>query len=146
MQPSAVLAVALLALIPVTFDPGGYAPLRSGEMDFGGIWEVLGFALLMAQPAVVIHRASAIGWGGLLAWGALCALAGLDPIHPGSGPPERRLGFLALVILAMAFWLGQNSFGYRRWLVRGVVVGLAGTGVYSVLELLGLAPAQLSTT
>ncbi|MDP3984390.1 MAG: O-antigen ligase family protein, partial [Acidimicrobiia bacterium] len=141
-----VLALAgLIVMSLVAFDPGGFAPFGPSKWTVVTVGVLLGTAMLFGQQSLRFHRVSTICWGGFLIWGALSAALGIDPIHAWIGTPERHLGLLTWMLFALAFFLGQNSFGEQALLMRAAVLGLAGMGIYTAVELTGAAPVVLGT-
>ena len=140
---------ALAALIPATvlaFDPAGFAP-------FGPIkWTVVtSLTLVLATTALgsgrlEIERSSGFAWVVFLAWGVLASLFAVDRIHTWIGTPDRHLGLAAWALFAIAFFGGQAAREPAgvRLVVRAFTIALAGLGVYSVFELIGLAPVDLA--
>jgi O-antigen ligase len=145
-RPHAWVAGFLLAALPLAFDPGGYAPFGPVKWGLVTAGVVVAAGLLLGAGRVHLHRASAVGWLGVLVWGTVSALVGLDPVHAFIGTPERHLGLIAMVLFGLAFVVGLNSLPERRLLAGGATIGLAGMGVYAGAELMGTKPVDLAVT
>lgn len=143
---AAWLAGALLAGTLAAFDPGGFAA-------FGPVKWALATTLTLALAAAVLagpgqaalHRESAYGWVAFLAWGALAAAWGVDPLHAWLGTPDRHLGWLAWTLFGLAYATGQqlDDPGSRRVVLRAAVGAALAVGGYALAEIAGLEPVEL---
>lgn len=140
-----VVAVGLVAWA-LAVDPWGLRPFTTLR------WPLLGATVLIA---------AAIGWRvrppvprairglglALLAWLALAAAVGVDPLHAWLGHPQRHLGVVAWVVLVLAFRVGTVMCRppALRVLGRGVMVSLVVVGAGAALELAGWSVAGAAT-
>lgn len=137
-----VLAVLIVGS-GVGFDPWGWAAF--GPVKWLIVTTLLSLAVtgLTTQSSIAVNRRSALVWAGFLGWGVMAGLFALDPVYAWIGTPDRHLGLLAWCLFAVAFLAGQTVASTLRPLLRAVVVATLGIGVYSMLELVGVAPIEL---
>ena len=144
--PTTITLAVLVVAATVAFDPWGYAP-------FGPVkWVVVATLVLVAsvlavRSGVSVHRTTALGWGGFLVWAGIAAVFAVDPLHAWIGTPDRRFGWLAWVLCAVAFLAAQQSGGRadRRIVLRAAVVATAAMAGYAVLEIAGIELAGVTS-
>jgi O-antigen ligase len=139
---------ALVVAAVLAFDPGGWTPFTPAKW-----WLVsaIGFGLaagLALTGRVRVEPRSALIWLGLLAWLAVTAAFGVDPVYAWTGTPERHLGFAAWVLFALLFLAGQQFQTVRDAapVIGGCIVGAAGITAYTVVELLDAEPVDLAAS
>ena len=128
-------AVVLGAVVAV--DPDGWYPFGPAK------WWVVSTAIVAAAAvagrdrAVVGSLARSRRRGPvLLVWLAVAAALGRDPLYAWIGTPERHLGWITWVLLALSCWVGTalaERAALVRW-TRWVVVAAAWCGVYVLVE------------
>ncbi|MEM8905011.1 MAG: O-antigen ligase family protein [Actinomycetota bacterium] len=138
-------AGALVVGSVVAVDPGGFAPfgpLRWTVVVLGGLLLVLS----TLRGRILVDRVTAMAWVVLLGWLGLAAVRGIDPVHVWWGTPERRLGWLSWLLLALVFLAGQQlrSAADLRLLSRSAVMATGALGAWSAFELVGLAPVDVA--
>lgn len=127
--------VVLLPVDPVGWDP--FVPLRHALLvpsllALVAIW-------LATTPHWPRHRIGSL-WAGFVAWLFLATASGADRVPAWIGTPERRLGFLAWVLLGASCLIGAStSAEERRWFVRSIAASLVVVAGYTVLEACSLA-------
>src|SRR3989304_1785325 len=97
------------------------------------------FAVPDSNPAQRMTLRGLAVFGG----GVMAGRFARDPVYAWIGTPDRHLGLLAWCLFAVAFLAGQAVASTLRPLLRAVVVATLGIGVYSMLELVGVAPIEL---
>ena len=126
----------------MVFDPFGWAA-------FGPLkWAVVSTLSLAAAATMWLlpfrhHPPTTIAWGAFLAWGAICAGFGLDPLYAWIGTPDRHLGWATWAIFGLVFLVGQNLAQDQRVLARAATMAIAGVSLYGLLELAGRPPVDL---
>lgn len=133
----AALVIASTAVV----DPWGLAPFGPAR------WTAVTVATLAAAAAlagrrVAVRRAPTLAWLFLLGWMLLATVRAVDPLHAWVGTPDRRLGWLAWALFALAFLCGQalTADGEARLVVRAAALGAGVLGLYSVAEVAGVLP------
>lgn len=141
-------AVWLAAVMAI--DPSGWYPFGPAK------WLAVSVAVMVAVTwALWIGRRACIDrpvglvivWliGGLLAWLALAAALGRDPLYAWTGTPERRLGLLTWLLLAAIGWVGACLDARERWMVRRwAVVAAVWCGGYALVERFAGRPVDYS--
>jgi O-antigen ligase/Tfp pilus assembly protein PilF len=145
--PASAWALAALVVASVAvFDPAGWAAFGPVKWAAVTTLTLLAAALLAFQGPFPIHRGSAFAWAAFLAWGVAVSLAALDPLSSWIGTPDRRLGLVAWVLFAVAFFAGQaaGDAGGVRLLLRAAALALVFIGGYSLMELAGAAPVDVT--
>ena len=143
---AAWLGAAVVA-VSVVFDPWGLAPFGPIKWAAFTALALAGTAAVLSGQAVSFHGPSLAGWGAFLAWGAVVSLFAVDPFHTWFGTPQRRLGWVAWVLFAALYLVGQGvGADARRPLLVAGVVALAVTGGYAVVEMAGIDPVALDVT
>src|SRR4051794_37889803 len=136
---------ALPALLLLAVDPGGwfaFAPIKGLVLGV-----VAAFAALSALRHDAIRAPAALLWvlGALLAWLAVAAAVGLDPLYAWTGTPERHLGWVTWALLA-AVLLAATTIDVERD-EPALPVGLAAAGLalggVAAAEALGWEPTVL---
>jgi O-antigen ligase/Flp pilus assembly protein TadD len=145
LPPMAVPVLVMFALVPVAFDPGGWAAFGPLKWALISTLVLMAAGLALLEGQLWVHRPSGLIAAGFLVWVAVCAFWGLDRGHAWLGTPDRHLGVAAWVLFVLCFWLGQNLAPQARLLVRAAALGLGLVGVYCLLELAGRAPVDLAT-
>lgn len=80
-----------------------------------------------------------------MGWAGVTSFLAIDALSAWLGTPNRRFGFLALVVTAAAFVAGQTLDGNgRRRLARSATVGLLALALLAGLEALGVGWLQSS--
>lgn len=137
-----VLAVLIVGVV-VGFDPWGWAAFGPIKWLIVTTFLFLAVTGLATQSLIVFHRRSAFVWAAFLGWGLVVGVFALDPVYTWIGTPDRHLGLLAWCLFGVAFFAGQTVTSSLRVLLRAAVVAALGIGVYSMLELAGVAPIEL---
>lgn len=138
---AACVAVATVAGID-PWSPSPAGPLRP----------TLVVAVVLVGAALVVRSPLRGGvsrvWLVLLVWLAVGALWSADPLHAWIGTPERRLGWLAWLLFALAFAVGGavRAAPDRRLLARAVGAAAGAAGAWACAEALGLAPVPAGFT
>jgi O-antigen ligase len=137
------LLAALVVLPIVVFDPFGWAafgPVKWAAVS--ALVPALG-AVMAARRGIGMPRPWAIGWALLLTWAAMSAWRGLDPLSAWIGTPDRRLGWWALCIFAIAFSIGVTLPTRRAMpvVLRSASVATLVVGLMAVAELAGMSVA-----
>jgi O-antigen ligase len=143
---SAWALAVLVAGSVAAFDPAGWAAFGPVKWAVVTTATLLAGALLAFQDPVPTHRGSALGWAAFLAWGVAVSLVALDPLSTWIGTPDRRLGLVAWIVFALAFLAGQAAMdaGGVRLLLRAAALALVVIGGYSLMELAGAAPVDVT--
>ncbi len=145
---SPVLLVAALAPASLlAVDPWGWYP-------FGPIkWLAVSVLVTAGSLVVLARRPSRFAVGptvvalSLVAWLAVAAVVGADPVYAWVGTPERHLGIVTWALAVLALVVGQSLDGDsdRRVVAGGLVVAGLGVGAIAVAEALGWEPDALDT-
>ena len=143
---SAVALSIVVFLLPLLFDPGGLYPFGPAKWTLVTVGILTATALLLGEQEARVNRVGVIGWSLFLSWAACSAFFALDPIHAWMGTPDRRMGVVAFVILALAFHLGQTADNHRTLVLRSASLSLGLIGVYALAELSGFNPVALAST
>jgi O-antigen ligase len=143
---AAVVAVGLVAWA-VSVDPWGFRPFTTAR------WPVLATTVLVAvavgwrdrPPLPRVLRGLGLA---LLTWLALATVFAVDPVHAWLGHPQRHLGFVAWVLLVLAFRVGTvlRTEGAHQVLGRGATAALAILGISGVVDLVGWSIASAATS
>jgi Flp pilus assembly protein TadD len=139
--------VVLAALAPAAMlllDPGGLFPFGPAKWLAVSTLVPAGAALLFARRPLRWERRPTLAVGALVVAMVLAAPVGEEGLYAWIGTPERHLGVLAWVLVAVAFVAGQSLGADDRVLVaRGVVVAGPGVGVAACVEAVGIGPDVL---
>lgn len=137
----------LVAAGTLAFDPWGWHPFGPSKwlVITGAAWVAFAFAV---RDELSVETRSARVWAAALAWAAVTSVFALEPLSAWLGTPDRRLGFVALATMAVAFLSGQAvvTEAHRRMLGRAAVVAQLGLGMYGAAEALGWSGLELTTT
>jgi O-antigen ligase len=139
---SALVVVGCVA----AFDPWGWAsfgPVKWAIATAAGFGAV---AALLWRRRIALHTTSAVAWSLFLGWGVVVSLAAVDPLSSWLGTPDRHLGLAAYLLFGLLFATGQAMTGRVdvMMVLRAAVVALAAAGVYTLLELAGVAPVDVA--
>jgi O-antigen ligase/Flp pilus assembly protein TadD len=104
--------------------------------------------VVLAGRHLVVPRGWGIGWVVFLVWGVIVSIYAVDPLHTWIGTPDRHLGLLAWAFFAVVFFAAASvrDVILIRPILKAAVVALAGIGIYVLLELIGLAPVELTSS
>lgn len=140
-------AIALIVGSAVAVDPWGWAPYGPLRWALISTLTLVVAGLALRLDSLVVHKPSALGWLAFLVWGIVAGIAALDPLYTWIGTPDRHLGLFTVALFAVAFLAGQQLDypGAITGLLRAAAVALAAIGLYTLLELFGLAPVDLAT-
>lgn len=143
-------ALVLAALAPaamLALDPGGLYPFGPAKWLAVSVLVPAGAALTSTRgPVPAGARRATLALAALVAAMALAAAVGEDGLYAWVGTPERHLGVLAWVLVALAFVAGQRvgaDRGTRDLVARGMVVAGVGVGLAAATEALGAGPDVL---
>ena len=127
----------------LVFDPFGWAAFGPLKWAFVSTIALAAAATMWLGP-FDHHPPSTLAWTAFLAWGAVCATAGLDPVYSWIGTPDRHLGWLAWMIFGLIFLVGQNVASQSVALARAATLATSGLSLYCLFELAGMAPVELA--
>jgi hypothetical protein len=138
--PSVLAALAPVALLAL--DPAGWFPFGPVKWLAVSTLVLGGSALVLADRPVRVHRTLLLAVGALLAWLAVAAAVGLDPVYAWTGTPERHLGVLTWALAALALVVGGSLDATRdaRVLATGLAAAGLGVGATATAEALGWEP------
>lgn len=142
-------ALAFAALVVgsvITVDPDGLMPFGPSKWLVISALAFLTAALSLQSGSTRCHRRSWWIWVVLLALLTMSALINGDAKVALFGHPDRHFGVLTWVLLFAVFCAGQQLSQHLEVLVRGVVVGGAMVGLYSLWELCFGPPIAVATT
>jgi len=145
-RPAVLATAALLVGSAIAVDPWGWAPY--GPLRWALISTVLlVMAAVVLRDPIELHLPSALGWLAFIVWGAVAGVTALDPLYTWIGTPDRHLGLLTIGLFAVAFFVGQSftERGAVKILLQSAVIALGLIGVYTLLEVVDLAPVDLVT-
>ena len=146
-RPVLLAAIVLIVGSAVAVDPWGWAPYGPLRWTLISTITLIVAAMALRPDSIEVHKPSALGWLAFLLWGIVASVAALDPLYTWFGTPDRHLGFLTAVLLALMFFAGQQltTPPAITGLLRAAVVALVAIGGYTLLELFDLAPVDLAT-
>jgi O-antigen ligase len=146
--PPVFVVAAVLPLAVLAIDPGGWFPF--GPVKWLAISALipLGAALVWSERPVRARRDLTIASVVLVGSLAVAAAVGQDRLYAWTGTPERHLGVLTWVLLAVALAVGQSLDDERDRgpVLAAVLVTAVGVGALAVAEAAGWEPALLAVT
>jgi O-antigen ligase len=144
IRPSSVIACAVVAAVPLAFDPSGYYVFLPVK------WTIATAAVFAGVAAVIVERGSVPRPPASLAWGALLgalvtsAVVGVGGLTSWIGYPGRYLGVLAWVTFFGAYLFGAAIGADRE---RTLVVASAASivvSLYAIAQAFGIDPLSWS--
>jgi O-antigen ligase/Flp pilus assembly protein TadD len=147
---AAVAVVALVPLVILAVDPGGWYPFGPVKWLVVSAVVPIGVAVLWWHRPARPSRAASLAAAALVAWMALAATLGRDPFYAFLGTPERHFGLVGWLLCVLAL-IGGHTIDLDDARDRAAVLGallLAGAGVggLAVAEALGWEPSILAVT
>ena len=142
-------SVRVLAALPpaamLAVDPWGWYPFGPLKWALVSALGVAGAALVLRDRLLRVDRPVALAALALVAWLALAAALGEDPLYAWIGTPERRFGVLTWALCALLLAVGSSLDADRDGpvLVRGLLVAGLGVGAVATAEALGWEPEVL---
>jgi O-antigen ligase len=137
----------LAALVPVAafaaVDPGGWYPFGPAKWMAVSVVVTLSVGAALGSGAVRVPLAAGAVWGFLVAWLAVAAGFGVDPVFAWIGTPERHLGWVTWLLFAGCFVVGSQLSGRAE--VDRVASGVVVAGAYAAWELFVGQPVALSS-
>jgi O-antigen ligase/Flp pilus assembly protein TadD len=139
------ILAALGPAVAVAVDPAGWNPFGPAKWLAVSVLVPLGAALVQAHRPLRLVGGPIVAIGALAGAMALAAAFGVDPLYAWTGTPERHLGVLTWVLIAVAFVVGQSLDPTRDGPVLAGGLALAGlvTGGVATAEALGWEPSEL---
>lgn len=141
-RPIGLTALALMPIaVVVAVDPASwhpFGPLRWTIVSTMAI-VAIGGGLRESSTITIAWRP----WVALLAWMALCATVGTDPLAAWIGTNERHFGWITWALCGGLFVAAQR-FGHRALALLAVsmTIGAGLLGMWSLAEMVGVAPAD----
>jgi hypothetical protein len=138
----------LAALAPASMlavDPWGWYPFGPVKWALVSTLALAGAALVLRDRPLRVDRRVGLAASALVAWLALAAALGEDPLYAWIGTPERRFGVLTWALCALLLAVGSSLDADRDApvLVRGMLVAGLGVGALATGEALGWEPDVL---
>jgi O-antigen ligase len=139
-----VIVAVFVAGTAIVLDPWGLFPFGPSKWLVVSVGALLFVARSVGRPSH-LPRGVTIGAAAFVAWMALAALTGLDPIYAWAGTPERHWGVLSWFLVAALVWVGSTfERADVRALGTGAAIAAGVCGVWAVGEQLGWEPFATS--
>jgi len=143
-RPLSFVAAALAPLVVVAVDPRGWSPYGPVKWVVVSVVAAACVAGVLAGGRLRVARPVTFVAGAFVAWAAVCALLGEDPLYAWTGTPERHFGVLTWALCAGLLVVGQSlGEGAARRVAAGAALAAGLLGVVSLAELAGWQPADL---
>ena len=134
------MAMSLVVLVPLAFDPGGYFIFLPIKLLLATVLVPLSIAALLWRGEETSVGSPHLMWSAFLLVLVVAALFGLGGIGSWVGSPDRGLGIVAWAIFAAAFWLGSSI--RDRSDIRNVLVAAAAASIpisaYALFQAIGV--------
>lgn len=144
MRSGVRVLAGLAPAVLLAVDPGGWYPFGPIKWLLASTLALGGAALVLPERSVQVPRPLALALAGFVAWLAVAAAVGEDPLYAWIGTPERHLGVLTWVICALLLVTGTAlSERDGRTVVDGLLAAGLGVGAMATAEALGWEPAVL---
>jgi O-antigen ligase/Flp pilus assembly protein TadD len=134
--------MAIVALVPLAFYPGGYFIFLPLKVTLATVLVPVGLAVLIARRHPLAWTAQLGAWLTFLVVLVASSLLGLGGVTSWIGYPGRGLGVVAWLVFAGAFWLGSSLSrqGDRAAVVRAATAASILVSIYALFQAAGLDP------
>ncbi len=140
-------AMALVALVPVAFDPWGWDRFGPGKwMVCAAV--VFAWALRTARGGAVVHsRPLTIAWVAVLAASIAATILSPDPLLAFLGEGSRLYGLVSFVLVFGAYLVGCSAGpGLSGVVMRALAVGASVVVAYGLVQMAGWDPMRWSAS
>jgi O-antigen ligase len=139
--------LALVALVPVVFDPWGWDRFGPGKwLLCAGV--VLAWALRTARDKAVVHcRPITFAWVALLVTSTAATILAPDPLLAFLGEGSRLYGLASFVLVFGVYLVGCSAGpGKSTIVVRALVAGATMVVCYGLVQMAGWDPIRWSAS
>ncbi len=144
IKPSSVIACAIVAAVPLAFDPGGYYIFLPVKWTLATAGVFAGVAAVIFERRSVPRPPATLAWAALLVVLLTSTLVGVGGLTSWIGYPGRYLGLIAWVTFFGAYIFGA-AVGADRERVCTVASGASiVVSVYAIVQAFGLDPLSWS--
>jgi O-antigen ligase/Flp pilus assembly protein TadD len=138
--------MALVALVPVAFDPWGWDRFSPVKWLVAAAVAAAGVTVVGWRGALVDRRALTTAWLVVLGVALASTLAARDPLLAFLGDSSRLYGWVSVALVFAAYLCGCAAGGRARWVARAAVAGAAAVVAYGLAQMAGVDPLRWASS